>query len=67
MLEQAVTDQLMDYICKHNLMKPHQSAYRPEHSTETALLKVKTDIHQAIDNQEVMYLVLLTCQQPLTL
>ena len=40
-------------------MEPLQSAYRPQHSTEAALLKVKSDIHQAIDNQEVMCLVLL--------
>ena len=59
MLEQAVTDQFMDYICKHNLMEPLQSEYRPKHSTETALLKVKSDIQQAIDNQEVLCLVLL--------
>ena len=59
MLEWVITDQLMDYIHKHNLMEPLQSAYRPEHSTETALLKVKADIHQAIDNQEVMCLVML--------
>ena len=49
----------MDYIHKHNLMEPLQSAYRPEHSTETALLKDKADIHWAIDNQEVMCLVLV--------
>ena len=59
MLEWTVTGQLMDYIYEHNLMEPLQSAYRPDHSTETALLKVKADIHQAIDNQEVMGLVLL--------
>ena len=40
-------------------MEPLQSAYRAHHSTETALLKVKTDILRAIDNQEVTCLVLL--------
>ena len=59
MLEWAVTDQFMDYIHEHNLMEPLQSAYRPEHITRTALLKMKADIQQAIDNQEVMCLVLL--------
>ena len=59
MIEQAVIDQLMDDIHEHNLMEPLQSAYRPEHSTETTLLKVRADIHQANDNQEVMCLVLL--------
>ena len=36
-----------------------ESAYRANHSTETALLRVKTDIMQAIDDQEVVCLVLL--------
>ena len=49
----------MDYIHEHNLMECLQSAHRPEHSTETALLEVKTDIPQAIANQEIMCLVLL--------
>ena len=40
-------------------MEPLQSAYRPHHSTETALLRVKTDILKAMDNQEVTCLVLL--------
>ena len=59
MLEWVVTDQFMDYICEHNLLELLKSAYRYEQSTETALLKVKTDINQAIDNQEIMCLVLL--------
>ena len=40
-------------------MEAHQSAYHSSHSTETALLKVKTDIIQALDNQEVACLILL--------
>ena len=40
-------------------MEPLQLAYRSHHSTETALLKVKTDILKAMDNQEVTCLVLL--------
>ena len=41
------------------MMEAHQSAYHSSHSTETALLKVKTDIIQALDNQEVACLILL--------
>ena len=40
-------------------MEAHQSAYHSSHSMETALLKVKTDIIQALDNQEVACLILL--------
>ena len=40
-------------------MEPMQSAYRAGHSTETALIKVKADILNAIDNKEVVCLVLL--------
>ena len=40
-------------------MEPMQSAYRVGHSTETALIKVKADILNAIDNKEVVCLVLL--------
>ena len=40
-------------------MEPMQSAYRAGHSTETALIKVKADILNAVDNKEVVCLVLL--------
>ena len=51
--------QLVSHIERHGMMEAHQSAYRSSHSTETALLKVKTDIIQALDNQEVACLILL--------
>ena len=40
-------------------MEAHQSAYHPFHSTETALLKVKSDVISALEKQEVACLVLL--------
>ena len=40
-------------------MEQMQSAYRAGHSTETALTKGKVDILNAIDNKEVVCLVLL--------
>ena len=40
-------------------MESKQSAYHSHHSTETPLLKVKADILRAMDNQEVIWLVLL--------
>ena len=40
-------------------MPVNQSAYRQYHSTETALLKVQSDILSNMDNQEVVLLVML--------
>ena len=40
-------------------MEPLQSAYCKHHSTETALLKIQTDILDAMDNKSVTCLVLL--------
>ena len=40
-------------------MDPMQSAYHAHHSTETALVKVKSDILKAMDNQEIVCLTLL--------
>ena len=36
-----------------------QSAYRPNHSTETALLRVQNDISLALDNNNDVILILL--------
>ena len=41
------------------MVEPLQSAYRSQHSTETALLKVKADILHAMDNQKVTCLIML--------
>ena len=40
-------------------MEPHQSAYRKHHSTETCLLKIKSDILEAMDKQMVTCVLLL--------
>ena len=58
-IEHAVTSQLTQHISENSLLEPMQSAYRSGHSTETALLKVKTDLIHAIDHQEVVCLILL--------
>ena len=55
----AATSQLTEHINRFNLMESNQLAYRALHSTETALLKVKTDIISALDHQEVACLILL--------
>src|SRR6218665_1318039 len=49
LLERIVSVQLMDHLTSHDLLPRHQSAYRRFHSTETALLKVYTDLVEAMD------------------
>ena len=42
LVERVVVKQLMQYISSNNLDNPRQSAYKSGHSTETALLHIKT-------------------------
>ena len=49
----------MQYTNATGQMEECQSAYQEHFSTETALLKVKTDILDAMDKKEVMCLVML--------
>ena len=46
-LERVVLTQLMTHLETHNFLEPFQSAYRKCHSTETALLRVISDVLQA--------------------
>ena len=66
LIERIVCSRIVTEAHISGNMEPFQSVYHEGHSTETALLKVKTDILNAIDNTEVMYLVLLDLSKPLT-
>lgn len=44
--------QLVGYLSEHGMMPRLQSAYRRLHSTETALVKVLSDIFAAVDQQQ---------------
>ena len=54
-----MASQIEGYLTTNGLFAKMQSAYRKHHSTETALLRVVNDIHQAIDNKCEAVLVLL--------
>ena len=49
----------MEYAGKTGNLEALQSAYRADLSTETALLKIKTDILNNMDQKRVTFLVLL--------
>ena len=51
--------QLVEHFAKHNLLDRLQSAYRPGHSTETAVLRVLSDIRCCADGGNLVLLVLL--------
>ena len=57
--ERAAASQLIDYCDDNHLKELLQSAYSSYHSTETALTMVHNDIMIAMDNQEVVLLLLL--------
>ena len=59
LIERAISEQLNKHDDKTGNLKSFQSAYRENHSTETALLCVKTDLLNALDNKEITCLVLL--------
>jgi len=48
-VEHAVAIRLNDYLIGNNLLPRHQSAYRKKHSTETAMLRVWSDVLMAAD------------------
>ena len=59
LVETVVAKQLEHYLNCNNLFPVFQSAYRQNHNTETALLKVMTDILLNMNNQCVTLLILI--------
>ena len=57
--EKAVAQQAVSHVITHGLLPVLQSAYRPLHSTETALLRVRNDILLNMNKQQVTLLVFL--------
>ena len=59
LIERLACRQLIAYLNEHHLLASVQSAYREHHSTETATLKVVSDIFNASDAGHVTLLALL--------
>jgi len=59
LLEKVVVEQINAYLSQHGLFPTFQSAYRPQHSTETALIKIVSDIASAIDKGYITPLMML--------
>ena len=59
LVERVVAKQLTSHINKNKLDNPHQSAYKPGHSTETTLLSIKNEVHLSLACGEPTALVLL--------
>ena len=59
LLERLVARELLDHVRVHKLLPDLQSAYRAQHSTETAVLKVLSDILTAADRGDLSMLTLL--------
>ena len=58
-LERVIQRQTIAYLDENNLLPDAQSAYRRGHSTETALLKVFSDLIAAMDNGRLVLLSVL--------
>ena len=56
-LEKAALQQFMQYSDVNGLMPDYQSAYRPNFSCETALVKLMNDLLWSMENQEVTALM----------
>ena len=58
-IERVVTARLSAHMSECNLCVPNQSAYKPNHSVETALVCVQNDILRSMDNQNIVIMLLL--------
>jgi exonuclease III len=58
-VERVVCEQLVCFLTENDLMPQLQSAYRWHHSTETALVRVVSDLLGSVDDQHVTLLGLL--------
>ena len=57
--ERFVAQQLQHFMDVNGIYGVYQSAYRPQHSVESALLRIHNDVAQSIDSRRSVLLVLL--------
>ena len=58
-IEKVVANRLFQHMTANDLHDMMQSAYKPYHSTESALLRVQNDILSALDNKSGVFLALI--------
>ena len=58
-LERVVSKQLSAYLAENGIHDKFQSAYKPSHSVETAMLRIKSDMDLILDKGDGILLVLL--------
>ena len=58
-IEKVVAKQLVAYLASNALLPRFQSGFRHGHSTETAILRMLSDIYAAIDHGRIVLLALL--------
>jgi hypothetical protein len=59
LIERTVSAELTRFLHTHDLLDSQQSAYRPHHSCETALLYVQSSILSAMDSGKITLLALI--------
>ena len=58
-IEKNISNRIRFHLDKNNLSNPNQSAYKPLHSTETALLEIHNEICMSMESGKTTALVLL--------
>ena len=58
-IEKLMAKQMIEFLKDTHYFDNLQSAYKPSHSTVTALLNVTDDIYECLENSELVFLVLL--------
>ena len=50
---------MSDHLCSNSIATPFQSAYKPGHSTERALLEIVSDLLLSLDNGNISVVTFL--------